>query len=65
MNRKFDYAISFSGSQRGLARELSNKLKKVGLKVFFDEDFEHEMLGGDGADYLNSVFLSNLVIASL
>lgn len=39
-----------------LARELASQLARTGLRVFFDEHFEHEMLGMDGADYLNRVF---------
>jgi hypothetical protein len=53
---RFDFAISFAGSERGLARELAGRLAGAGLRVFFDEHFEHEMLGIDGADYLNRVF---------
>lgn len=53
---RFDFAISFAGSERVLARELASQLARVGLRVFFDEHFEHEMLGIDGADYLNRVF---------
>jgi hypothetical protein len=52
----FDYAISFSSSERDLARKLSEELTSKGYKIFFDEDFEHELLGKDGADYLNNIF---------
>ena len=53
---RFDFAISFAGSERALARELASQIVRTGLRVFFDEHFEHEMLGIDGADYLNRVF---------
>jgi TIR domain len=53
---RFDFAISFAGPERALARTLAQSLSRTGLRVFFDELFEHEMLGTDGADYLNGVF---------
>jgi hypothetical protein len=53
---RFDVAISFAGPERGLARSLAESLSADGFDVFFDEHFEHEMLGQDGADYLNRVF---------
>lgn len=53
---RFDFAISFSGAERDLARRLAEALIAKGCRVFFDEHFEHEMLGQDGADYLNNVF---------
>jgi|GEM_PF-4329968 len=53
---RFDFAISFAGPERSLARSLAQSLSRAGLRVFFDELFEHEMLGTDGADYLNRVF---------
>lgn len=55
---RFDFAISFAGPEREVARELTENLKRAGFSVFFDELFEHEMLGRDGADYLNDVFFS-------
>lgn len=53
---RFDFALSFAGAQRDIARKLRSALAKKGFKVFFDEDFEHEMLGEDGTDYLNKVY---------
>jgi len=55
---RFDFAISFAGPQRDIARELSIRLSALGFSVFFDELFEHEMLGRDGADYLNQIFFT-------
>lgn len=53
---RFDFALSFAGDERALARDLAHHLTRAGVRVFFDETFEHEMLGLDGADYLNRVF---------
>lgn len=54
---RFDFAISFAKPERPVARELAEALSRHGMRVFFDEYFEHEMLGRDGAEYLNRVFL--------
>jgi hypothetical protein len=54
---RYDYAISFAAPERSLARELHRLLNARGCRVFFDEAFEHEMLGTNGADYLNDVFI--------
>jgi hypothetical protein len=53
---RFDIAISFARPERNLARELKDLLLSDGFKVFFDEDFNYELLGSDGAEYLNEVF---------
>ena len=53
---RFDFALSFAGTQRGIARQLRDALVLRGFKVFFDEDYEHEMLGKDGIEYLRKVY---------
>jgi TIR domain-containing protein len=53
---RFDFGISFAGSDRDLARQLRDALGKAGFSVFFDEDYEHEMLGHDGSLYLRNVY---------
>jgi hypothetical protein len=53
---RFDVALSFAGAQRDFARRLRNELRKQKLRVFFDEDFEHEMLGNDGQIYLRRIY---------
>jgi len=53
---EFDYAISFSGAEREIARQITLALQTRGLKIFFDENFENELIGKDGVDYLNDIF---------
>lgn len=53
---RFDFGISFAGPDRGLARQLRDGLRKAGFEVFFDEDYEHEMIGHDGSVYLRNVY---------
>ena len=53
---RFDFAISFAGAKRQIAREVRNALAEARFSVFFDEDYEHEMLGHDGSLYLRNVY---------
>lgn len=53
---RFDYALSFAGPDRAVARRLRTALLDEGFRVFFDEDYEHEMLGQDGIRYLMSIY---------
>ncbi len=53
---RFDFGISFAGNDRALARQLRDGLKNAGFAVFYDEDFEHEMIGHDGTLYLRNVY---------
>jgi hypothetical protein len=54
---RFQVALSFAGEQRDEARQIAQQLKNVGLRVFFDEDFEAEMWGRDLNDYLTNIYL--------
>jgi hypothetical protein len=42
---EFDFAISFAGENRGLARQISSQLEVLDCAVFFDELFENNYLG--------------------
>jgi hypothetical protein len=53
---RFDFGISFAGPERDLARQLRDGLRDAGFNVFFDEDYEHEMIGHDGSIYLRNVY---------
>jgi len=53
---RFDFALSFAGSNRGLARKIRGLLKAEGFTVFYDEDYEHEMIGVDASLYLREVY---------
>ncbi len=54
--RRFDFALSFAGSQRITAKKIYQALKDAGYEVFFDEHYEHEMLGQDGSVYLHKIY---------
>ncbi|MGH7991878.1 MAG: TIR domain-containing protein [Limisphaerales bacterium] len=53
---RFDFGISFARPERELARQLRDGLRNAGFEVFFDEDYEHEMIGYDGSLYLRNVY---------
>jgi hypothetical protein len=53
---RFDFGLSFAGSDRDLARQLRDGLRNAEFQVFFDEDYEHEMIGHDGSIYLRNVY---------
>ena len=43
----FDIAISFAGKDREQAKKLVSQLKKQDLKVFYDNDYQADLLGKD------------------
>ncbi|MEU7788005.1 toll/interleukin-1 receptor domain-containing protein [Amycolatopsis sp. NPDC049159] len=53
----FDVGISFSSMQRGIAARIREKLRAAGLTVFYDEDYEHELLGADLNMYLHDTYI--------
>lgn len=53
---RFDFAISFAGAKRKIARKVRDALVEAGFSVFFDEDYEYEMLGQDGSLYLRKIY---------
>lgn len=56
MSFRFDIALSFAGSDRATAFELRNELLAAKFCVFYDHDYEHEMLGRDGIEYLRRIY---------
>ncbi|NJO35866.1 MAG: toll/interleukin-1 receptor domain-containing protein [Rhodospirillales bacterium] len=53
---RFDFALSFAGPDRELAEHIRDALKARGFAVFYDRDYEHEMIGRDGSLYLRNVY---------
>ncbi|GIH11582.1 hypothetical protein Rhe02_96490 [Rhizocola hellebori] len=46
--KRFDVVISFGGPDRQVAEQIRNHLVAGGLRVFFDTDFRHNLLGAGG-----------------
>ncbi len=58
MNHQFDIALSFAGTERErkIAEALANHLQQLGLHVFFDRWYEHELIGREADKILQDVF---------
>jgi TIR domain len=52
----FDVAISFAGSDRTVASQISDELKRAGYRVFYDRDYQHALLGEDLTEYLQQTY---------
>jgi hypothetical protein len=64
---EYDFAISFAGENRALAREIAQQLSLLDAHVFFDEHFEANFLGGAWSAHFERIFSrdSRLVICLL
>lgn len=64
---EFDFAISFAGENRELAREIYEQLSTLDAHVFYDEQFEANFLGGAWSTQFERIFShdSRLVICLL
>jgi hypothetical protein len=58
----YDFALSFAGAQRDLARHLNEGLGESGFGVFFDEVERGRMLGEDLRSYLAPIYASGAEI---
>jgi hypothetical protein len=54
----YDFALSFAGPQRGIARRMWDELTESGFSVFFDEVERDRMLGEDLRTYLAPIYAS-------
>jgi len=55
-DHRFDFAISFAGPDRRLAEDLRTQLTSYGYRVFYDKDFEHQLIGKHGTGFLSNVY---------
>jgi len=55
-NRKYNFAFSFAGEDRGAVEAIANFLKFCGVSVFYDEWEKHHLLGEDLYTYLGDVY---------
>lgn len=64
---EYDFAISFAGENRDLAREIAQQLSLLDAHVFFDEHFEANFLGGAWTAHFERIFSrdSRLVVCLL
>lgn len=64
---EYDFAISFAGENRNLAREIAQQLAMLDAHVFFDEQFETNFLGRAWSAQFERIFSrdSRLVVCIL
>jgi len=55
---KYDYALSFAGTERKLAQRLSELLREREVEVFYDRDLQPEMMGHQIEKYLAPIYRS-------
>ncbi len=55
----YDVAISFAGMDRPVAERIARRLKAAGLRVFYDRDQQHFLLGEDLAALLHTTYYAD------
>ena len=55
---EYDVVLSFAGANRPTAERIRNRLTASGLRVFYDRDHEHHLLGEDLAQVLQDIYLA-------
>jgi hypothetical protein len=55
----YDVAISFAGADRAVAERVAHRLKAAGLRVFYDRDEQHLLLGEDLAALLHNTYYAD------
>ncbi len=53
---EYDFAVSFAGENRQLAREIFEQLSQLDARVFYDEYFEANFLGGAWSAQFERIF---------
>jgi hypothetical protein len=64
---KYDFALSFAGTDRQVAADLNGVLQEMEFEVFYDHNEQHRILAEDIEDYLRPIYQSDaeFVIALL
>lgn len=64
---RYDFALSFAGSDRAIAEALFEALTEMELEVFYDRNEQHRILAEDVEEYLAPIYASDasLVICIL
>ena len=53
---RFDFALCFAGEDRTVAEQVATILKTHGTRVFYDRDYQADLLGKDLAEYFSQLF---------
>lgn len=55
---RYDFALSFAGSEREIAKRIFEGLNELEFNVFYDENEQHRILGENVEDYLAPIYKS-------
>ncbi len=55
---EFDFVFSFAGEDRNIVESIKKKLVKQNYSVFYDNDFQHVLIGKDLYSYLRNIYMS-------
>lgn len=58
LKSKYDFALSFAGSDREIAEKIFNELIENELSVFYDKNEQHRILAENIEDYLGPIYHS-------
>jgi hypothetical protein len=66
-DRRYDFALSFAGTDRDIAKRIADKLKEGEVEVFYDKYEQARILAEDVEAYLRPIYQSeaNFVVALL
>lgn len=56
---RYDFALSFAGSDRDIAEAIFNVLQENELEVFYDRNEQHRILAEDVEEYLGPIYSSD------
>ena len=56
---RYDFALSFAGSERGIAEAIFANLSDREVEVFYDKNEQHRILAEDVEDYLRPIYQSD------
>lgn len=56
--KRYDFALSFSGSDRDVAEAMSEALESADIAVFYDKNEQHRILASDVEEYLRPIYQS-------
>ncbi|ANE55032.1 TIR domain-containing protein [Methylomonas sp. DH-1] len=55
----YDFALSFSGNDRHIAKSLFDTLTEMEFEVFYDHNEQHRILAEDVEDYLRPIYMTD------
>ena len=59
---RYDFALSFAGSDRDIAEAIFNELTEHELEVFYDKNEQHRILAEDVEEYLGPIYASDAAL---